>query len=99
MKKAFTLVESLFVLAIMMIILMVVIPNVTSKNDVVKDKGCDALLSVVNSQIILYELETGTLPTSIDDLIDGTNKYLKENQRTCPNGKTIGISNGESYVN
>lgn len=46
MKKGFTLIESLFVIAVMMIVLLVVIPNVTSKNKIVKDKGCEALLEV-----------------------------------------------------
>lgn len=98
MKKGFTLVESLFVIAVMMIVLLVVIPNVTSKNAMVKDKGCDTLLSVVNSQILLYDLENGVLPGSIDDLIDGTGKYLNENQRTCPNGKSIVIYDGQAYA-
>ena len=95
-KRGFTLVESLFVIAIMMIVLLVVVPNVSSKNAMVKNKGCETLLSVVDSQILLFELDKGYLPTSIDQLIDGTGKYLKENQRTCPNGKSIQIVNGEA---
>lgn len=94
MRKAFTMIESLFVLFIMMIILMIVIPNVTSKNDVVKDKGCDAMIEMINSQILLYELEYGQLPTSVDELIQAN--YLKDTQRTCPNGANIMISNGQA---
>lgn len=99
MKKGFTLIESLFVIAVMMIVLLVVIPNVTSKNKIVKDKGCDALLEVVNSQALLYELNTGEYPSSIDVLIDGSGTYLTENQRTCPNGKSIYLSGGQAYAN
>lgn len=98
MKKGFTLVESLFVISVMMIVLLIVIPNVTGKNKIVKDKGCDTLLEVVNSQILLYDLNTGSLPNSISDLIDGTGQYLTENQRTCPNGKTIIIRDGQAYA-
>ena len=35
------------------------VPNVTSKNRVVKEKSCDAQIEVVNSQIVLYEIENG----------------------------------------
>ena len=98
-KNGFTLVESLFVVAVMMIVLLVVIPNVTSKNAVVKDKGCETLIEVVNSQILMYDLDHGNLPDSINDLIDGTGKYLNEKQRTCPNGKEIFIEDGQAYAN
>ena len=38
-------------------ILLLVIPEVTSKNRIVKEKSCDAQIEVVNSQIVLYEIE------------------------------------------
>lgn len=97
-KKGFTLVEMIFCISVILIILLLVIPNVTSKNTVVKNKGCEAQIEVVNSQILLYEIETGHLPTSISELTGGTHPYLKENQRTCPNGKSISISDGQAYV-
>ena len=70
MKKGFTLIESLFVIAIMMVILLVVVPNITSKNKVVKDKGCEMLLETINSNIVMYEIQYGELPNSIDELIE-----------------------------
>lgn len=96
-KKGFTLVESLFVVAIMMVILLVVVPNVTSKNKIVKDKGCEMLLETVNSSIIMYEIKNGELPDSIDDLIN--QNLLTEKQRTCPNDNSIYISDGQAYAN
>lgn len=74
------------------------VPNVTSKNTVVKNKGCDAQIEVVNSQILLYEIENGELPTSISDLTGGTHPYLTEKQGICPNGKSISIDDGQAYV-
>ncbi len=88
------MVESLFVLAIMMVILLIVIPNVTQKNSVVKDKGCSAMIEMINSQILLYEIEYGELPNSVDDLVDAN--YLTEDQRTCPNGNSISIDDGQA---
>ena len=97
-KKGFTLVEMIFCISIILVILLLVIPNVTSKNALIRDKSCDALLEVVNSQIILYEIENGYLPTSIDDLTEGSSPYLNKKQGICPNGKQIQIDNGQAYV-
>ncbi|MCD8027838.1 MAG: prepilin-type N-terminal cleavage/methylation domain-containing protein [Erysipelotrichaceae bacterium] len=97
--KGFTLIEMIFCISVILVILLLVIPNVTSKNTVVKNKGCEAQIEVVNSQILLYEIENGTLPTSISDLTSGTYPYLTDSQATCPNGKSIYISDGQAYVN
>ena len=56
-KKGFTLIEMVFCISVILVILLLVIPNVTSKNRLVKEKSCDAQIEVVNSQIILYEIE------------------------------------------
>ena len=58
-KKGFTLIEMVFFISVILVILLLVIPNVTSKNRLVKEKSCDAQIEVVNSQIILYEIEIG----------------------------------------
>lgn len=96
--KAFTLIEMIFCLSVILVILLLVIPEVTSKNKLVKEKSCDAQLEVVNSQIVLYEIEHGELPTSISQLTSGDHPYLKEKQAVCPSGLSIYISEGEAYV-
>lgn len=58
-KKSFTLIEMIFCISVILVILLLVIPNVTSKNRIVKEKSCAAQIEVVNSQIILYEIEIG----------------------------------------
>lgn len=55
-KKGFTLIEMIFCISVILIILLLVIPEVTSKNRIVKEKSCDAQIEVVNSQIVLYEI-------------------------------------------
>ena len=97
-KAGFTLIEMIFCISVILVILLLVIPNVTSKNDVVKGKGCEAQVEVVNSQIILYQIEHDELPTSISQLTSGSNPYLTKKQATCPNGKSIYISNGQADV-
>ena len=93
-KKGFTLIEMIFCISVILVILLLVIPNVTSKNRLVKEKSCDAQIEVVNSQIILYEIEHGELPASMS----GSHPYLKEKQAVCPSGLAIRISDGEAYV-
>lgn len=60
-QKGFTLIEMIFCISVILVILLLVIPNVTSKNRVVKEKSCDAQVEVVNSQIVLYEIVIGKL--------------------------------------
>ncbi len=96
-NKGFTMIEIIFCISVILIILLLVIPNVTNKNNIVKEKSCLAQVEVVNAQIILYQIETGILPTSISDLTSGTHPYLKENQATCPSGSAIYIQDGQAY--
>lgn len=97
-KKGFTLIEMIFCISVILIILLLVIPNVTSKNTIVKNKGCEAQVEVVNAQILLYEIENGELPTSMSDLTSGSHPYLTSKQAVCPNGKTISIRDGQAYA-
>lgn len=94
-KQGFTLIEMMVVLGIIMVLMLLVIPNVTSKNDVIKDKGCEALIDVIDAQIQLFEISEGYLPSSVQELID--KGYLTAKQGVCPNGKGIGISRGQAY--
>lgn len=98
MRKAFTLIEMIFCISVVLVLLLLVIPNVTNKNRLVKEKSCEAQVEVVNSQIILYEIEHGELPSSISDLTSGSKPYLTKKQATCPNGQSIYIEDGQAYA-
>ena len=67
-ENGFTLIEMIFCISVILVILLLVIPEVTSKNRIVKEKSCDAQIEVVNSQIVLYEIEHGELPTSMSQI-------------------------------
>lgn len=97
-KKGFTLIEMVFVVSVILIIMLLVIPNVTNKHKIIKEKGCEAQLEVINSQIILYEIEKGKLPSSISDLTSGKNPYITQKQAICPNGNKIYIHDGQAYA-
>ena len=97
MQKGFTLIELIFSISIILVILLSLIANVSTKNRVVKEKSCVAQIVVLNSQIILYEIEHARLPTSISDLTSGDHPYLTQKQATCPSGLSIYISDGQAY--
>jgi len=90
-ERGFTLIEMLIVLAIISILLLITIPNITKHNTVINNKGCEALIKMVQAQVKAYEMEKGTLPTT-QQLIE--QKYILSDK--CPNGNKIVINtNGE----
>lgn len=97
MKKGFTILEMIIVLSIIALLFLLTLPNIRQKQDIIQSKGCEALIEVVNAQILLYEIEEGHTPGQVSDLI--TKGYLKEAQGTCPNGSSIIISGGEASAN
>lgn len=66
----------------------------STKGEIIRNKGCEALLEIVNSQIMLYEIDQLETPTSVQELIDFG--YLKKGQDTCPDHSQVVIENGQA---
>ena len=96
MKKGYTVLEMILVLTVISVIVLITVPNITQKREIINHVGCNALLEVVNSQILLYELDNGEKPGDIGELSDG--EYLTESQCRCPDGSMITISDGEAVA-
>lgn len=95
-RNGFTVLEMMIVMLVIALLLLITLPNIQQKETIIRNKGCQALLDIVDSQIILYEIENNQTPTSVYDLIaDG---YLKEGQDTCPTGESVVITNGEASI-
>ena len=90
----FTMLEMLIVLSIIALIFTLTIPNIQDRMKSVRDKGCDALVEVVNTAILQYELDTGEVADSVDELI--AEGYLKESQGECMDGSAITINDGQA---
>jgi len=87
-EKGFTLIEMLIVLAVITILLVIMVPNLSGRNTEIQTKGCNALLSMVENQVLAYELDNGYKPNNLEILV--TEGYIKE--LTCGNGaKQISI--------
>jgi len=94
-RKGFTVLEMMLVLIVISVIMLITIPNIAQKKKIINDVGCTSLLDVVNSQILMYNLETGQEPTDLQILVD--EGYLKSEQLRCPNGKKVIIdANGQA---
>src|SRR5690625_2815331 len=92
-NHGFTLIEMLIVLMIISVLIILIVPNLGGKSKEVNDKGCDALVSVVQAQVDTYRLETGDYPASLDTL--ETAGYITKDQKTCPNNKELDYSKGK----
>lgn len=89
-NRGFTLIEMMVVLMIISTLLAVTVPNITKNNSVVKDKGCEAFVKLVETQIQAYEIENNQTPASLQELLD--NNYLETT--TCPGGDVVTYENG-----
>ena len=81
-KNAFTLLEMMIVLLIITIILLITLPNITQKETIIREKGCKSLLSVIDSQILLYQIEKDEVP-SIQDLINERRTSQMSKRKVC----------------
>ena len=95
-EKGFTILEMMIVRSIIALIFLLTLPNIQQKEDIIRKKGCEALVEVVNAQILLYEIDHLVPPTNISQLIKGG--YLKESQKRCPDGASIQIRDGQAYA-
>lgn len=95
-KKAngFTVLEMMIVMLIIAVMLLITLPNINQKQTIIRNQGCSALLEIVNSQIILYEVENKKSPASISELV--AKGYLKESQTVCPDQSVVSIQNGQA---
>ena len=95
-KKGFTMVEMLIVIGIVALLLLLIIPNINEKQKMINQKGCEALKETITSQMYLYELKNGKLPTNINDLI--SEGFINQEQAQCKDNLSIAIENGQAII-
>ena len=95
-KKGFTLLEMILVVSVLSILFLLSVPSIQKVLNTVDEKGCKALVKVVDAAIVQYRLESGVLPDDVYDLIE--RGYLSDAQIECTNGKKIVIVSGEAYA-
>lgn len=93
--KGFKLIEMLIVLMIISVLIILIVPNLSSKSNQVHDKGCDALVSVVQAQVDLYHLDKNSYPESLDKMVP---EYISKDQKKCQDEKELGYSSSSGKV-
>lgn len=94
MKKAFTMIEMLIVMSVILIIFLISLPNIQTTMGVVSNKGCDAQLKLVDAAILQYVLQYDKNPGSMADLVAGG--FISERQVRCSDNSEIHIINGQA---
>lgn len=90
-ENGFTLIEMLVVLMIISVLIILIVPNLSGRSKDVNEKGCDALIAVVQAQVDAYHLEKGELPTSLDKLVP---EFITQDQTSCQNGAELALNAG-----
>lgn len=93
-RNGFTILEMMIVMLVIALLLLITLPNIQQKEKIIRAKGCEALLDIVDSQILLYEIDHLKTPGSISDLIG--EGYLDEGQNKCPDGSEVYIAGGQA---
>lgn len=91
-EKGFTLIEMLIVLLIISVLIILIVPSLSNSSKEINNKGCKALVTVVQAQVNLYELEKEIVLNSLDEL--ATAGYITNDQKTCSNGTELTFEGG-----
>lgn len=93
-QNGFTILEMMIVMLVVAVLLIITLPNIQQKEKIIRNKGCSAMLEVINSQILLFEIEHDRTPSDVSELL--VEGYLKEAQTVCPDDSTPYIENGQA---
>ncbi|CAM4194320.1 competence type IV pilus major pilin ComGC [Erysipelothrix aquatica] len=96
MKKGFTLIEMVLVMAVIVVLLLLTMPNIQRTLNVINEKGCDAQLKIIDAAILQWQLKHDGVPVSIQDLV--TDEFITERQTRCSDGKNIEIVQGQATI-
>lgn len=96
MKKGFTMLEMILVIAVLSVLLILTVPNIQQVLSIVQNKGCDAQKKIVDTAILEYTIANGNGPDSIHDLVD--EGLLTDEQRFCQNHDEIVVDDGQAAI-
>jgi competence protein ComGC len=96
MRKGFTMLEMILVIAVLSTLLILTVPNIQKVIAIVNRKGCDAQLKIVDTAILEFTIAQGTAPQSISDLI--SEGLLSDKQKYCQNNDEIILDDGQATL-
>lgn len=93
-RRAFTLLEMAIVLFIISLLVLIVLPNLSTQREHATKIHENAMTNVVQTQLDLYENDTGQRAQSIDQLVE--NQYLTAVQAQKATSEHIKVVNGRA---
>lgn len=75
---------------IISVLIILMVPNLSDKSKEVYDKGCNALVTVVQAQVDAYYIEENDYPVDLDAL--ETAGYITKDQKKCPDDTDLHIT-------
>lgn len=93
-RPGFTLIEMSIVLFIIALLVLIILPNLSSQRKNANRVHQDAMVNVVQTQVDLYENNTGKDVTSFEDLT--ANDYLTDAQVKKAQSENIKIQGGKA---
>ena len=93
-RRAFTLLEMAIVLFIISLLVLIVLPNLSTQREHATEIHENAMTNVVQTQLDLYENDTGQRAQSIDQLVE--NQYLTATQAQKATSEHIKVVNGRA---
>lgn len=93
-RRAFTLLEMAIVLFIISLLVLIVLPNLSTQREHATKIHENAMTNVVQTQLDLYENDTGQRAQSIDQLVE--NQYLTATQAQKATSEHIKVVNGRA---
>lgn len=95
-KKGFTLIELVVVIVILGVLVMLVVPRVSSYRDQAEKATCQANQRTIEQQQAIYALDHGGVGTSdLDDLV--TAKLITAKPK-CPKGGTYKPNDTDNFI-
>ena len=83
-NRAFTLVEILFVIAVIGILAAIVIPRLMHSQVEAQEAACDANIANINTQVERWYFEKGSWPANDLSDIKADNNYFPNGIPVCP---------------
>jgi type II secretion system protein G len=86
-SKGYTLIELLIVVLILGALAIIVVPRIPEGAQKAKVNSCRTNVRLLNSQIEIYKLNTGSWPTTLTEVTED-NDYFPDGPPQCPFGGT-----------